>query len=395
MANVNTTVAPADAEWAAESNTTQILTVVTIFNFLALGCVGARLYAKIWVIKAPHMDDWMMIPAAICSAGGGWVVFVIQAQYGLGKHYRTIDPADYVKFQHAAFFSVIVSSAAGMMFLKVSIALNLLRLSPSRWYQWSLWATIGLTVVYCVGGMFPFFLNCQPMSGYWDKSTKPVCMPLGMFIRLGVLNTSLNIFTDVVLATLPVPIVWNLQMELKIRLYVIGILSLGYLAVAMGIVKAVYQLAFGSDMDKTFHYHIFVWGFLQIQFGIIAACAPALRPLLARILRLTSHDGYKNDGDSPSQKNGTAVRGKCRRTMRSGTGPRFNRDHQYELNERAFGDQDSDRAFTNLGVTKVATAAFYRYYNSDKRSGSEERILQDDRPVAATGILKTIEVTVK
>ncbi|GJC90464.1 hypothetical protein ColLi_13302 [Colletotrichum liriopes] len=184
MANSNTTAAPFDAEWAAESNTRQILTVVTIFNFLALGCVGARLYARVWVIKAPHMDDWMMILAAICSVGGGWVVFVIQAQYGLGKHYRTIDPADYVKFQHAAFFSVIVSSAAGMMFLKVSIALNLLRLSPSRWYQWSLWATIAL-----------------------------------------------NIFTDVVLATLPVPIVWSLQMKLKLRIYVIGILSLGYLFV--------------------------------------------------------------------------------------------------------------------------------------------------------------------
>lgn len=42
---------------------------------------------------------------------------------------------------------------------------------------------------------------------------------------------ALNIFTDVVLATLPVPVVWNLQMKLKLRLYVIGILSLGYLFV--------------------------------------------------------------------------------------------------------------------------------------------------------------------
>ncbi|KAK6206202.1 integral membrane protein [Colletotrichum tabaci] len=351
MANINTTAAPVDAEWAAESNTAQILTVVTIFNFLALGCVGARLYAKVWVIKAPHMDDWMMIPAAICSVGGGWVVFVIQAQHGLGKHYRTIDPADYVKFQHAAFFSVIVSSAAGMMFLKVSIALNLLRLSPSRWYQWSLWAIIAL-----------------------------------------------NIFTDVVLATLPIPVVWNLQMKLKVRLCVIGILSLGYLAVAMGIIKAVYQIAFGSDMDKTFHYHIFVWGFLQIQMGIIAACAPALRPLLARILRLTSHDDYRNEDNGPSQKQKTeaAVGDQHRRTVRSGMGPPFGRG-QYELDERpfAFGDRDSDRASANLGGAKVATAAFYDC-TSDNGSGSEEeRIVQGDRPGAANGILKTIEVTVK
>lgn len=30
-----------------------------------------------------------------------------------------------------------------MALLKISIALNLLRLSPSRWYIWSLWVSIG------------------------------------------------------------------------------------------------------------------------------------------------------------------------------------------------------------------------------------------------------------
>lgn len=37
-----------------------------------------------------------------------------------------------------------------------------------------------------------------------------------------------NIFTDVLFATLPVPIIWRLQMKTKIRLYLIGVLSLGY-----------------------------------------------------------------------------------------------------------------------------------------------------------------------
>ncbi|KZL86411.1 integral membrane protein, partial [Colletotrichum incanum] len=384
MADSNATAASLDPKWAAERNTTQILIVVTVFNFLALGCVGARLYARAWVVKALYIDDWMMIPTTICSVGGGWVVFVIQAQYGLGKHYRTIDPADYVKFQHAAFYSVIVSSAAGMMFLKISIALSLLRItSLSRWYRWSLWAIISLTVLYCIGGMFPFFLNCQPMSGYWDKSTKPVCMPLDIFVRLGVLNTSLNIFTDVVLATLPVPIVWKLQMKLKLRLYLIGVLSLGYLAVAMGIIKAVYQIAYGSDMDKTFHYHIFVWGFLQIQMGIIAACAPALRPLLPRILRLNSRDEYRNEGDSSSRMNGIAMRARHRRSGMGGRGD------EYKL-----GDEGSDCALPNSGGGTVATAKFYPD-GSGSRSGSEERILQGDPPVAVKGILKTMEFTVK
>ncbi|GJC91064.1 hypothetical protein ColLi_13902 [Colletotrichum liriopes] len=133
----------------------------------------------------------------------------------------------------------------------------------------------------------------------------------------------------------------------------------------MGIIKAVYQIAYGSDMDKTFHYHIFVWGL---------------------ILRLNSGDEYWNEGDSSSRMNGTAMRARHRRTMRSGMGGR--RD-EYEL-----GDEGSDCALPNSVGGTVATAKFYPD-GSGNRSGSEERILQGDPPVAVKGILKTMEFTVK
>lgn len=124
-----------------------------------------------------------------------------------------------------------------------------------------------LTATYCVGGMFPFFLRCRPMAGYWDKTLKPDCYDISLFITFGLVNTAFNIFTDVVLATLPVPIVWNLQMKRRVKISVIGILSMGYLlvqplhdhtfgltrdrAVGMGITKAVYQIAYGAQPDKT------------------------------------------------------------------------------------------------------------------------------------------------
>ena len=62
-----------------------------------------------------------------------------------------------------------------------------------------------------------------------------------------------NIATDVALASLPVPIVWSLKMDRRTRLYLVGILSLGYAAVGLGIVKSVYQIAFGAEKDKTLY----------------------------------------------------------------------------------------------------------------------------------------------
>nr|XP_036582589.1 uncharacterized protein CTRU02_07633 [Colletotrichum truncatum]KAF6791293.1 integral membrane protein [Colletotrichum truncatum] len=150
-----------------------------------------------------------------------------------------------------------------MMFLKLSTALGLLRLGTSRWYRWSLWATMVSTNVGVLGQKHRSEA-CLYTSGPFHKARRTqymwVLFNFTLFVILLTPRSAFNIFTDVILAMLPVPIVWNLQMKLKTRLYFIGILSLGYLAVAMGIIKAVYQIAFGSDMDKTFNYSIFCLG---------------------------------------------------------------------------------------------------------------------------------------
>lgn len=38
----------------------------------------------------------------------------------------------------------------------------------------------------------------------------------------------MNIFTDVAFATVPVPVIWGLQMKKRTRIYLIAIFSLGY-----------------------------------------------------------------------------------------------------------------------------------------------------------------------
>ncbi|GKT51682.1 uncharacterized protein ColSpa_11863 [Colletotrichum spaethianum] len=125
--------------------------------------------------------------------------------------------------------------------------------------------------------------------------------------RLADGSSAFNIGTDIIFATLPTLVVWKLRMERKARF-----------AVVMGIVKSKYQLALEKDEDKTFNQNIQVLGFLQLQLGIIAACATALRPLVKKILRLSSRDdrpillhdqapyprrtGCGVGGDSASQK---------------------------------------------------------------------------------------------
>lgn len=68
---------------------------------------------------------------------------MFQGVYGLGRHKETLDANQMAKIDMGKFLFSIISSSWGIALLKISIALNLLRLSTDRWFVWSLWASIG------------------------------------------------------------------------------------------------------------------------------------------------------------------------------------------------------------------------------------------------------------
>ncbi|KAK7434158.1 hypothetical protein Landi51_13652 [Colletotrichum acutatum] len=319
-----------------------ILAIVTISHVLALVLVGLRIYARVFVVKRRGWDDLLIVVSAVglspsdvpsdgtdarlCQlcALGGWIMFVIQANYGLENHDNTIADHDYM-FQKVGFWQSIISAGLAFMWLKISVALNLLRLSRDmrhrNWYKWALWVMIGksaelagrqlyvgetmdqlrrlgITAVHHVGGTLPFFLRCSPMEGYWNENLEPTpqCMSTKNFIVFSIVNTAFNISTDVVFATLPIPLVWSLTIDRSFRPYVAGILSIGYIAVIMGIIKSKYQLALEVESNRIFDQNIQVLGFVQLQLGIIAACAPAMKPLVGKMIRLSSHGDTSNHG---------------------------------------------------------------------------------------------------
>ncbi|KAI4920489.1 hypothetical protein J4E85_009256 [Alternaria conjuncta] len=151
-------------------------------------------------------------------------------------------------------------------------------------------------------------------------------------------------FTDICFATIPIPIIMGLQMKQKTRMYLIFVLSLGYTAVAMGIVKAVVQNTKRGDPDQSFTNDIQFWGFLQVNVGIIAACAPSLKPLVGGILRLPSTQ-YSNSrsnfaSGSNGQSNKSRLQSRIRVSTRIESKGWIRTDSDIELDEReSFGSQ--------------------------------------------------------
>ncbi|EFQ33948.1 hypothetical protein CGRA01v4_12429 [Colletotrichum graminicola] len=390
-----------DPARAKESNTEMILAVTGFFHALALLFVGLRTYTRVLIVKSMGIDDYVIIMSALCALGGGMVVFIVQSFYGLGKHKDTISKVDNILFLKVGFFQSIISAIAALALLKISIAMSLLRLSKNKWYSRALWALIAFVILYTIMAWLSFFLYCTPMEGYWDRSLKPKCYPLKLFINFALVNTSFNIFTDVCFATLPIPIIWVLQMKLRTRIYLVGILSLGYLAVIMGIVKAFFQIAQPNNKDSTFLQSIQFWGFLQLNLGIIAACAPSLRPLVGRALKLNSGRLYNNanlyENRYPTGPTGRTViitasakrQGYMEQSSQSAP--------EFELEEGTFSQSaDTRRQESIRGKSRLGAVSVYRKNSLEDRSGSEEMILDtDSRTPGSRGIMRTTEVHIE
>ncbi|KAL2882025.1 hypothetical protein SGCOL_002766 [Colletotrichum sp. CLE4] len=60
----------------------------------------------------------------------------------------------------------------------------------------------------------------------------------------------------------------------------------------MGVLKAVFMLTTGGNPDAIFDYWVHFWQNLQLNVGIIAACASYLKPLFGRLLKINSSVGY-------------------------------------------------------------------------------------------------------
>ncbi|KAK1590272.1 uncharacterized protein LY79DRAFT_607632 [Colletotrichum navitas] len=393
-----------DPARAKESNTEMILAVTGFFHALALLFVGLRTYTRVIIVKSMGIDDYIMMMSALCALGGGMAVFVIQSFHGLGKHKDTISKPDNVFFLKVGFFQSIISAIAALAFLKISIAMSLLRLSRNKWYSRALWALIVFVILYTIMAWLSFFLYCTPLEGYWDRRLKPKCYPLKLFINFALVNTSFNIFTDVCFATLPIPIIWVLQMKLRTRIYLVGILSLGYIAVIMGIVKAFFQIAQPDNKDSTFLQSIQFWGFLQLNLGIIAACAPSLRPLVGRVLKLNAGRLY-NDANlyenryptGPTGRTVTITASAKRQGYREQSSQSSQSAPDFELEEGKFSQSAESRRQASIrGKSRPRAVPVYQKNSLEDRSGSEEMILDtDSRAPGSRGIMRTTEVHIQ
>lgn len=85
---------------------------------------------------------------------------------------------------------------------------------------------MGIVVIYGLWTILSSFVNCVPINAFWDSSVDGSCIPKGF---LWYFNAGMNITTDLVILSLPVPVLSRLRLALRQKIALLIIFATGAL----------------------------------------------------------------------------------------------------------------------------------------------------------------------
>ncbi|OJD31370.1 mg2+ transporter zinc transport protein [Diplodia corticola] len=254
-----------------------------IWGLFIFGCIifTLRFIVRLRTVGITNLsgDDYF----AMCA----WVFFTVDAvvvdrayHYGTNVDFKVAEleamtPARLhkiskgSKYELAAWFSysaLIWSMKATMLFFYRRLTFGLWQRRLVRHL------TLACALTYlCV--LLTITLGCRPFSHNWRVLPAPGLACTFRPQNVGVVAAS-NVATDLALLSVPLPLLWRLQVPVRQKAVVAAWLLTGVFVIAAAVVRVVVTL--GSDPSTT---TVNLWGVRETIVALVCVNAPMLRPL--------------------------------------------------------------------------------------------------------------------
>lgn len=120
-----------------------------------------------------------------------------------------------------------------MMFIKLSIAVFLLRLAVQRRYTYTIYTSMVVVAIWSLALFLWDIFQCSPVQAQWDYTIPDLkCVSAQEVVNGAYALSIMTIISDFLYALLPIPMVWKVQMTTQAKSTVVVILGLGILWVA-------------------------------------------------------------------------------------------------------------------------------------------------------------------
>ncbi|KAL5051939.1 hypothetical protein BDW71DRAFT_212992 [Aspergillus fruticulosus] len=274
-----------DEEGASRGRTAMVTTAV--LTSISIVIVAMRIYTRLGLMKSSGREDWTIL-ASLTFAVIYLALVICQYQYGLGKHNDALSHHE-LQLQLKSLWAAIPMYNASLLFTKISLLLQYLRIFPSYKFRIICYVVMGVVIAYSTWAIVSGFVNCVPVAKFWDRELPGHCLS---FEALWFFNASMNIATDLTLLILPMPLITQLQLPKRQKLALMGVFALGGLSVF----RLLPRTKKGSNVAAAY------WTAAECNVAIICACLPFLRPLVSRIFpKFLSTNSYNKYSGNPTR----------------------------------------------------------------------------------------------
>ncbi|KAL2802986.1 hypothetical protein BJX63DRAFT_413326 [Aspergillus granulosus] len=289
------------------TNAPKILAITGVLTGLSCLLVVLRCYVRIFVLRRFYTEDYIMVACGLCCLAVQ-ACFVGETRVGMGQFAAAIEfnNTNGKLMQWIWWHALVV--VLGISLVKISLGFFLLRFTTQKkWLKWFIIGSLIFLVLFTIASLGTLIFQCLPVRAGWDMEVRgrpgTTCYSFSTYLSIGRFNSAINIITDLLYATLPVFMFYNVQVNRRTKASLMGILGLGYFACGAAIAKAVLQGRVFEEKEvyRESTYHI--WNYVELAVGVIAACFPTIKPLVKSIIggtrSLTSYGrSRKRTGDT-------------------------------------------------------------------------------------------------
>ncbi|KAJ0108178.1 hypothetical protein J7T55_000143 [Diaporthe amygdali] len=234
----------------------------TIVLVLSLLTYGLRIVARVKTSQRVSWDDYLMGLGLFLSLEPTICQYLLVAN-GLGHHLCNVPPVQAARFARIS-FALQRANQPVLFCVKTSILLFYLR-GIAYTFMWGLatWI-VNLT-------------TCTPIAFFYDRTIKGgTCRNQ---VVSGTIAAVLSLVGDIYVLVLPLPALWQLKINTRKKVAVVGIFLLGSFGCVASVIRITEILKF-SPLDGTYtQVYAATWTTLEQGVAIISGNLPLLGPL--------------------------------------------------------------------------------------------------------------------
>ncbi|KXS99882.1 hypothetical protein AC578_4478 [Pseudocercospora eumusae] len=236
---------------------------------------GARVDTDFWWDDLTITIAWLLIiPITVLSN--------LLNKHGMGRDVWTI-PFDNITLALKIYYFDELLYVVALPTIKIAILCTYLRVFQTSNFRKLIFVVIGLNVAYAVAFFIVTVFQCSPISlawTHWDNSHPGTCDNIN---ALSWASAALNIILDVLVVGLPMPMLWNMNLNRRKKILVMLMFGVGSFVTVVSILRLHLLVYFGDSKNLTYDYkQVGDWTVIEVNTALCCACMPGIRNLIRR-----------------------------------------------------------------------------------------------------------------